>query len=355
MDKLRVGVIGTGMIGKQHLKTYADLPDAEVVAVADIRQDEADKVAAEHGIAKVFTDYHDLLALPEIDAVDVCLHNALHCPVTLEAFAAGKHVYCEKPLALTSDEARQMVSAADAAGKQLAMQLNTIFAKPHRAAKHLIDEGHLGRLYYARSSHYRRRGRPYVDGYGTPPFVQKENSGGGALVDMAVYHIGLMLHLLGNPDPISVSGSTFQLLDMDEKRRAESGYNVEELGVGLVRLAGGATLFIEEAWAIHGDPGPKHSLYGDRGGLSLDPLTYHTNLAGMDGDMTFMVDAWDWRELQLRPETAGYASSQAHWVAGLLGKVPLIDTGRIGLKIVMIVEALFKSAQTGQEVRLDRG
>ena len=350
MKKLKVGVIGTGMIGKQHLNNYKPMPDVEVVAVADIRADEANRVAAEHSIGRVFTDYHDLLAIEEIDAVDVCLHNALHCPVTLEAFKAGKHVYCEKPLALSGKEARKMVEAAEKAGKRLAMQLSTVFTKQARAAKHLIDQGHLGRLYYAKSSHYRRRGRPFVDGYGTPPFVQKQNAGGGAMMDMAVYHIGLMLFLLDNPDVLSVSGSVFQELDMDAERRKLSGYNVEELGVGLVRLAGDVTLFIEEAWAIHGDSGSKHRLYGSEGGLCLDPLTYYSNLSGIDGDTAFDLEGWNYRETQLRPETACYASAQAHWVGALLGRVPMIETGRIGMRIAEITEGLFKSADKGKEV-----
>jgi len=350
MKKLRVGVIGTGMIGKHHLNAYKSLPDVELVAIADIREDEAKKVGAEFEVPNVFTDYHELLKMDEIDAVDVCLHNALHCPATLDGFKAGKHVYCEKPLALSGKEARKMVEAADKADKKLAMQLGTIFSKSARAAKHLIDQGHLGHVYYAKSSHYRRRGRPFVDGYGTPPFVQKENAGGGAMMDMAVYHIGLMLFLLDNPDVLSVSGSTFQELDMDQDRKAQAGYNVEELGVGLVRLAGGVTLFIEEAWAIHGQQGPKHCVFGNQGGLTMEPFTFHTNVAGLDGDMQFDVDQWDWRENALHPLTAAYASSQAHWVAALLGRVPMIETGRIGMKIAEITEGIFKSAGKGKEV-----
>lgn len=350
MKKLRVGVIGTGMIGKSHLNQYKPMEDVEVVAVADIREDEARRVAAEHDIPQVFTNYHQLLKIEEIDAVDVCLHNALHCPVTLDAFRAGKHVYCEKPLALSGKEARKMVEAADKAGKKLAMQLGTIFSKPARAAKHLIDGGHLGRIYYAKAHNYRRRGRPFVDGYGTPPFVQKQNSGGGAMMDMAVYHIGLILYLLDNPEVLSVSGSIFQELDMDAKRKAESGYNVEELGMGLVRLAGDITFFLEEAWAIHGQAGPKHCLYGSGGGLSMDPFTYYSNLSGIDGDTVFDLEGWNYRETQLRPETACYGSSQAHWVGGLLGRVPLIETGRIGMRIAEITEGLFRSAERGKEV-----
>lgn len=350
MKKLKVGVIGTGMIGKSHLNQYKAMADVEIVAVADIREDEAQRVATELEIPNVFKSYHDLLKMDEIDSVDVCLHNALHAPVTLDAFKAGKHVYCEKPLALSGKEARKMVEAADAAGKKLAMQLGTLFTKQARAAKHLVDNGHLGRIYYAKSSHYRRRGRPFVDGYGTPPFVQKENSGGGAMMDMAVYHIGLMLYLLDNPQLVTVSGSTFQELDMDCTRQKQCGYNVEELGVGLVRLEGDVTLFIEEAWAIHGQQGPKHAIYGSEGGLSMEPFMYYSNLSGIDGDTTFDLDAWNYRECALRPLTECYSSSQAHWVAALLGKVPMIETGRIGARIAEITEGIFRSGAKGKEV-----
>lgn len=351
MKKLRVGVIGTGMIGKHHLGQYQQMSaDVEVVAVADIREDEARRVAETYGVANVFTDYRKLLAMDEIDAVDVCLHNALHCPVTLDAFAAGKHVYCEKPLALSSREAQKMNDAAAKASKHLGMQCGTIFSREVQTTKYLINQGHLGRLYYAKASNYRRRGRPYVDGYGTPPFVQKEHAGGGALMDMAVYHLGLMMFLLDSPEVLTVSGSTFQELDMDEKRRRESHYDVEELGVALVRLAGGVTLAVEEAWAIHGEAGARHQIYGDKGGIRLNPFTFYTNLSGIDGDMTFDMDGWAYRQGQLHPETAGYASSQQHWVWGLLGRVPMINTGQIGLRVCQITEAIYKSAEKGKEV-----
>jgi predicted dehydrogenase len=353
MKKLRVGVIGTGMIGKHHLGQYREMAaDVEVVAVADIREDEAKRVAEAQKVPNVFTDYQKLLAMDEIDAVDVCLHNALHCPATLDAFAAGKHVYCEKPLALSSKEAQKMNEAAAKADKHLGMQCGTIFSREVQTTKYLIEQGHLGKLYYAKASNYRRRGRPFVDGYGTPPFVQKANSGGGALMDMAVYHLGLMMFLLDSPDILTVSGSTFQELDMDAKRRKQSGYDVEELGVAIVRLAGDVTLFIEEAWAIHGEAGSRHQVYGSQGGVRLNPFTFYTNVSGIDADMAFDMDGWSYRQGQLRPETAGYAGSQQHWVAGLLGRVPMINTGKIGWRVCQITEAIYKSAQKGKEVAL---
>ncbi|HIO79180.1 TPA: Gfo/Idh/MocA family oxidoreductase, partial [Candidatus Poribacteria bacterium] len=107
--KLKVGIIGTGIIGKSHIRGYQSMRnDVEIVAIADINQTEVQKVAQENDIPHVFSDYHDLLGIDEIDSVDVCLPNFLHAPVTIDALEAGKHVYCEKPMAKTGMEAQAM-------------------------------------------------------------------------------------------------------------------------------------------------------------------------------------------------------------------------------------------------------
>ena len=119
-----------------------------------------------------------MLKIDEIDSVDICLPNFLHAPVAIDALEAGNHVYCEKPMAKTGTEAQAMYDTAQRTGKKLSVQMGTIFSRESRTAKRLIEEGALGRVYYVKTSHYRRRGRVYVDGYATPHFVQKEKSGG---------------------------------------------------------------------------------------------------------------------------------------------------------------------------------
>src|SRR5438045_9116083 len=135
-----------------------------------------------------------------------------------------------------------MLETAKKTRQKLAIQLATLYSNETRAARELIDAGELGEIYHARSTGFRRRGRPFVDGYGTASFVQKRNSAGGALYDMGVYHISQMLYLLGQPNVERISGKTYQETDMDPKRRATSGYDVEELGLGFVTMAGGLTL-----------------------------------------------------------------------------------------------------------------
>lgn len=349
-EKVRIGIIGTGQIGKHHLRTYGKISEAEVVAACDLREDELHRVAKEFDISNVYTDYHEMLQRDDIDSVDVCLHNRLHMPVTIDALEAGKNVYCEKPMSWTYTDAKAMCDTAEEQGRMLHIQLSTLYQPSTRAAKRLIEEGHLGELYYAKSMHYRRRGRPYVDGYGSQAFVNIETSGGGALLDMAVYHIARIIYLLGNPDLISVSGGTHQTLDMYEDRWRDSGYDVEELGMAYIRLAGGIDLFMEEAWAIHSDDPDSDYVYGSQGGLRVEPPTYYTTVADVEMDGGLDVESADLRWRRTDPMAGYYAGSQEHWVGAQLGRVPLLDTAGVALKTSLITEGVYISSHLGREV-----
>jgi predicted dehydrogenase len=349
-ERVKVGVIGVGQIGKGHVKRYSKIDQAEIVAIADVDEAEAKRVAEVAGAKKVFTDFREMLKLDEIQAVDVCLHNNLHAPVSIAAMEAGKDVYCEKPLAGSLADAKAMIDARERTGRRLQMQANTLFAKETKAAKRLIAEGLLGDPYYAKSSYYRRRGRPYVDGYGTSNFVQKKIAAGGALFDMGIYHIVQVLHLLGNPDVLTVSGATHQEVDMYEDRRKDGNYDVEELGLGFVRLAGGISFFIEEAWAIHlqGTDGSK--IVGSKGGITLDPFTLHSTVADMEADATFNLGSADTRWHSCLEDYDGYDSSQEHWIATLQGRVGPVDSAALGLSMMRIAEGIYLSETQGREV-----
>ena len=350
MDKVKIGIIGVGQIGKHHVAEYAKIPQAEIVAVADIDEPEANRVAELYKIPTVYTDFRKLLARKDIFAVDVCLHNNLHMPVTVEALAAGKHVYCEKPMAGAYVDAKAMYDAAAKAGLKLSIQLSTLFAKGTKAAKRLIDEGQLGRIYHARSTGFRRRGRPFVDGYGTAFFVQKAVSAGGALYDMGVYHIAQLVYLLGLPKVERISGKIYQETDMHDGRRAQSGYNVEELGLGFVKFAGGLSMDVIESWAVHLDKLDNSCILGSKGGLKLDPLSFHTNIGDVPCDTHFEVDGADWRRHQLFANEDAYDSAQHHWVAALQGRVPLLPTAETALDTMLISEGIYLSDALGREV-----
>ena len=347
---IRIGIIGVGQIGKVHLATYAKVPEAEVVAAADVNEGELARVAAEHHIPHTHTSFRDLLARDDLEAVDVCLHNNLHAPVTVAALEAGKHVYCEKPMAGSYADAKAMADAAARTGRRLAIQLSTLFAKETKAAKRLIEDGRLGRLYHARSTGFRRRGRPFVDGYGTASFVQKRTAAGGALYDMGVYHIAQLLYLLGRPRVERISGKIYQEMDMDAARRRSSGFDVEELGLGLVRFEGGLTLDLIEAWAIHLGGFESGWIVGSEGGIRLQPFSFHTTMADIELDGAVNLDAADTRWHRLDPDEAAYDGPQQHWIAALQGRVPLLPTAEIALQTMLISEGIYLSDRVGREV-----
>ena len=347
---ISIGVIGVGQIGKQHVQNYAKIPGARVVAIADINKDELEKVGGEHNIAQRFTDFRDLLRLGEIDAVDVCLHNNFHAPVTIAALEAGKHVYCEKPMAGSYHDAQAMFDCAHKCDRKLSIQLNTLFQNEIRAAKQLIDHGALGEIYHARSTGYRRRGRPFVDGYGTSNFVQKRSASGGALYDMGVYHISAALYLLGNPTPRRVSGMTYQKTPLHPGRAQSSGYDVEELGLGLARFNDAVTLDIIESWAVHMNEFEGSSVFGSLGGIPAEPFGFFNTVADFEMSATVNLGsaASRWRSVYEMGDA--YDSSQHHWIAALAGRVPLIPAAEIALNTMLISEGIYLSTLLNREV-----
>src|SRR5215216_583940 len=350
---IRIGMIGTGQRGQQHLESYQGIPGAEIVAVADINEAVAQRVAAEFNIPHVYSDYHDLLQRDDIDAVDICLHNNLHRPASVAAMEAGKEVYCEKPMAGSYADAKIMYDTAQALGRKLSIQLYTLFRPETRAARLLIDGGHLGELYHARSTGFRRRGRPYVDGYGTPTFVQKRQAAGGALYDMGVYHIAGLLYLLGNPSVSRITGKTYQKTSMDSRREKSSGYDVEELALGFVHFTNDVTLDIIESWAIHLDGFEGSSIVGALGGVRLEPFGYFHNIGDLEINSTADVEQIPYRWKNVHQGGDVYDSAGHHWVAALQGRVELLPSAEIALNTMLISEGIYLSNQLGREVTAD--
>ncbi|MEM7030878.1 MAG: Gfo/Idh/MocA family oxidoreductase [Chloroflexota bacterium] len=353
LEPIRVGIVGVGQIGKQHVNNYHNIAGAEIVAVADLNEAEAKRVANEYNIPHVYSDFRELLKRDDIQAVDVCLHNNFHAPVTIEALKAGKDVFCEKPMAGAYIDAERMLNTAQEAGQKLCIQLRNIFLKETKAIKTLIDAGELGKIYHARSTGWRRRGRPFVDGYGTPTFVQKQNSGGGALYDMGVYHITTMLHLLGNPEVLRISGKAYQETDIDPQRLEISGYNVEELGLGFVRMAGGITFDIIEAWAVHMDKFEPSSIFGSKGGVRLEPFSFHRSIGDLDFDAKANLDQFNFRLHNVRENGDAYDGPQEHWIAALQGRVDLLPIAETALNTMLISEGIYQSSRLEREVTAD--
>lgn len=362
-EVIRIGVIGAGMISREHLDHYSKIPQAKVVAVCDTNITAAEQAAAQYGIESVYTDFHEMLKRDDIDAVDVCLHVNLHAAATIAALKAGKHVYCEKPLAGSYRDGKAMLQAAEESGKKLHIQLRFLYRQDCRIAKQLIDSGALGELYHMRTFELRRRGRPFVDTLGAPAFTQKKIAGGGALTDIGIYNIARMLYLIGSPEVSRISGQVYQKLAMDSERKAQCHFDVEETGVGFVHFKNGATLDVFDSWAAHLHKPAHNCILGDKGGLLLapmhpetvdhtviEPMQFFTNVGGLETNSTFCEDTIGYRWKFTNSDEWMYSSSQGHWIAALLKKTELIPTAKLALDTLLIQEGIYLSAALGREV-----
>lgn len=364
---IEIGIIGAGNRGQLHADKYESIDRANVVAVADIDQDAATELADDFGVPAVYADYRDMLDDTDLDAVSVCVHNNLHAPITINAAEAGCHVFCEKPIAATYTDAKRMADATKEAGTHLGVQNVKLFSQETRAARRLINNGQVGDTYYGKAVQSRRRGRPYIDGYGTPAFVSKESAGGGALIDIGTYSIGQLLYLLGNAPVERVSGRVFEHTDdtyAEElvgdnhstytERLNESGFDVEDAGIGTAHLADGSTLSVRAAWHMY-HPNEPSVVVGSQGGIQLDPFEYLTTTADYETTVSLDLEEYETRQTLLESET-GYDFERqvgqfAHWIETLLDETENpIPTGDIALNSMLVMEGIYQSAEMDREL-----
>jgi predicted dehydrogenase len=272
MDTMfNVGIIGMGYAGSVHTPGWLASPYAHVVAGADLDAVALQRWGNAHGVKKLFADAHELIRDPDIDIIDVCTPNKSHTPLVVAALEAGKHVLCEKPLAVTPEEIRRMIEARNASGKELMTAQHYRFHGPSQAVKAEIDQGVLGEVYHARAWMLRRNA--YVP---SRTFVYKEHAGGGACIDIGVHILDLVLWLMGNPKPVTVSGVTRRELGKRDgvfsiwsPNAMPQDADVEEFAAAFVRFENGATLMLEVSWLLHHDAEVQDEqvwLYGTEGG-----------------------------------------------------------------------------------------
>ena len=334
---MKVGIVGTG-IGRIHAGGYKKCEDVEIKTICDVDSERAEKFAAEFDVKNICNDYKELMADDEIDAVSICTPNALHAPIAMAAFEAGKHVICEKPISTNAADARKMVETAKKSGKIFMMGFNNRFRGDTQLLKKCIENGDLGEIYYAKTGWLRRKGIPGMGGW----FTTKAMSGGGPLIDLGVHVLDLALWLMGNPKPVYVMGSSYAKFGPEIAKKNGGTYDVEDLATGMVKLENGATVFVEASWASHVECERIYTqLIGTKGGAEVDPLRIYTDINGSTAnvDLTY-------------PNVSGHEMEIVHFVECVReGKTP-IATGEHGLHIQLILDAIYESTVTGKGVEI---
>ncbi len=341
MSSLRIGVIGCGSIAqKRHLPEYAANPRAAIGAVCDSVPGRAQEAADRFGAPLAFMDYREVLEQADVDAVSICLPNYLHAKVAVEAFAAGKHVLCEKPMAGSVAEARRMVEAAAAAERVLMIGHNQRFMRVHQVAKQLVHSGRLGAvLRFATAFAHGGPEMWSIDGADSW-FFRKQEAIFGALGDLGVHKADLMRWLL--EDEVETVHGVMATL--------EKHGDVEDNAVCSVRMYSGAVGTIAASWTQHGGEDNATHLYCEHGTVHIgsDPA-YPLVVRHDDGSVE-------------RRSLEGIATNDHQLASGVIdefvdavlsGRAPAVD-GREGAASLAVIAAAVESSLTGRAVQPER-
>jgi predicted dehydrogenase len=355
VEPLRVGVVGLGWAGEQHLKSYLRLPNVEAVALAGLEETRLRELGQRYGFPNLHRDYVDLVARDDLDAVSICAPNHLHAPVAIAALESGKHVLCEKPLARTGAEAEGIVRVAREAGRVVHIAFTQRERGDVQVLKRHIVDGNLGRIYHVKATWMRRNGIPGMGSW----FTNKEMAGGGPLIDLGVHMIDMALYLMDEPEIESVSCATYAELGPqgrggrgDAKTIIGDAYEVEDLATAFIRLSGGATLNLEAGWAAYRESSDDFglTLYGTDGGAELkvrnygtqDTVRIYTDVAGVPAVVVPEIEPREGHLVVVRRFVETVRSGE------LEGQV-----GEEGLRRARIIDACYASALEHREIVLD--
>jgi myo-inositol 2-dehydrogenase/D-chiro-inositol 1-dehydrogenase len=320
---IRVGIIGAGNIANIHAEAFRFVADAEVVAVASLDGEQGQALARQYRVPNVFADYRELLRLSDLDAVTIACPNDLHARVTI-ATAAGKHVICEKPIALNLEECEAMIEACLKAGVLLLYAEQLLFAPRYVDAKTMADEGALGRVNYVRQfeCHY----GPHSDW-----FWDVERSDGGVLMDMGCHSIALARWVFDNAPIESVSAElgTFVYGDRTDG---------EDHSICVLRFPGDRMALLENSWANINGADERAELYGSEG-LTVAHLWRDGSLTNRHG----------WTELVWKQ---GFPREMEHFVRCMRGEEQPRSTGEDGRAVLEAIIAAYASAGRGERVSL---
>jgi hypothetical protein len=354
--KVRIGIIGFGGIAQgAHTPGYRNIPElCEIVAVADILPDKLATAQTKWGITDVYEDYRKMLERDDIDAVSVCTPNAVHSIATVDALKAGKHVLCEKPMAMNPAECQAMIDAAKSTGNKLQIGYNMRFGSGAQCLKRAVTAGEFGEVYYSRARAIRRRQVPP-----SPNFLDKSRSGGGPLIDIGVHITDMTLWLMGHPKPVAASGQTYNkmgtkpggMIGMWGTWKPED-YGVEDFASALIRLENGATIGLEASFIanIAREEFSTHLMGTEAGafldGYSNDITIYREEFGTLtDTKPGWLPDAGSTHGAEIRAFVTAIRDNRTIEEMGAA-------TGEQAMMVTQIMDAIYRSAETGREVAI---
>ena len=333
MRNIRVAVIGTGGAGRCHAMHYAQDPIAQLAAVCDPIEDKVKTFAATHGAAQVYLDYHQVADDPEIEAVSICTPNYLHREIAETVFAAGKHVLVEKPMATNAPDCQRMIAAA--AKNNCKLQVGNMWRYHPEVlfVKDALDRGDIGDIVKVKGYgiHVNKGPRGW--------FIDRQQAGGGMLIDMGIHAINTARFVMGDPKAQSVYAHI-------DTRYGD--YDVDDMGVVMIEFDNDSVCVIESGmWNPHADgPEAGTQLFGTKGYASIFPTQLTRDFNGTRGQ--FQPEA-KYKHLDL----IMHQRQVAHFMDCIVNDRPPITSADVALEDMRIIDAAYESAAAKQVVKLN--
>lgn len=357
--KIKYAIIGTGWIAESHIRALKEMPDVEIVALADLVPGKAEAFAKKfelEGVRFYSSDAQLLDAEKDLDAVSICTYNTQHAPCAINALNHGVHVMLEKPFTVTLDEAIEVMKAEKKSGKILTIGFQPRMGENMKMIKKIVDSGELGEVYYIQAGGGRRRGIPTP--FGTT-FIEKETGGIGALGDIGCYSLDMLLNAVGYPKPLTATGYTSDFFGTDPAYYSThpeyaKKFSVDDFAAGFVRLEGGIVLDFRISWAMNMDTCGDALILGKKAGLRIPstecwngefdkPLTIYKTLGGQNIEY----------QVPLKPVGNLFFDKLRSFVDAVKeGGKPTVPSSEIVINQA-IIDGLVRSAKEGKEVTIE--
>ena len=344
--KVKVGIIGCGKIAQvRHIPEYVDNPDVCLYGLFDINKERAQELAQKYN-CKAYGSYEELLADPEIDAVSVCVANNAHAQISIAAMKAGKHVLCEKPMAVTLEEWEAMVKTAKETGRYLMIGQNQRLAKAHVKAKQLIAEGAIGKVLTFRT----------IFGHGGPEtwsvdpgkntwFFDKKKAAMGAMADLGIHKTDLIQYITGQ----KVVETKAVLTTLDKRYGNGELIGVDDNAICIYTLEGGAIGTMTASWTYYAAEDNTTVIYGTKGMLRLyDDPVYSVQLFTAEGEkVLYEIDQIQTNDNQTKSGIIDL------FVESLVEQKEPEISGESVLSAMRAVFGSIESSETGKAVRVN--
>lgn len=336
---LNIGILGCGKIAQvRHIPEYIANKDASIVGFFDADAPRTREIAAKFG-GKAYSSAQELLADPAIDAVSVCVANFAHADLTIQALKAGKHVLCEKPMAITLEECENMMAEAARSGKRLLIGQNQRLAKAHVRAKELVAAGEIGRVITFRTffGHAGPETWSITPGKNTW-FFDKKRAAMGAMADLGIHKTDMLRYILGQ----DIVRTTARLLTLDKRGADDQLIGVDDNAICIYETSGGAFGTMTASWTYYGQEDNSTVLYGTKGIMRIYDDPVHTiTVIPREGE----VKHYDLEQIQTNDNQTASGVIDEFVEAVTQGRPSMLDAD----DVIKSMKAVFASIRSSEE------